>query len=307
MKSLRVFLLCALMILFCPNIFSQNSTPQKIENVVYGMVSGTALLMDVYVPVKSNHKAIIYIIGSAWGFPFPTDYDQPPLKDDIILDSNYIGKWEKSLVQNGFTVFVINHRFAPRFQYTDIIEDCRRAVRYVRYHAKDFQVDPNHIGAMGHSSGANLASMLGVSESNYISKDPVDSVSSRVQAVVTLAAPFNLADINRPGDSALANDYMLSAIAAYMGSLPELKRGEFILSGKYKDASPFALVTKDDAPTLIYYSDNDPVIPVRQEKDMYEKLLQNNIPAKISVSHNAMHEPIPDMEEVCKWFEKYLD
>lgn len=307
MKQLKGFLLLIAMVIIAFPSFSQSNSNKKIENVVYGMVSGTALLMDVYVPAKSNSKAIIYIIGSAWGFPYPTDYSQPALKDDIMLDSNYAGKWEKSLVQNGFTVFVINHRFAPRFQYADIIEDCRRAVRYVRYHAKDYQVDPNHIGAMGHSSGANLVSMLGVSESHYVSKDPADSMSSKVQAVVTLAAPFNLADINRPEDSMMANDYMLSAVAAYMGSLPELKRGTFTLSGKYINASPYALVTKDDAPTLIYYSDDDPVIPVRQAKDMYEKLLQNNVPAKIFVSHNAMHEPVPDMAEVCKWFEKYLN
>src|SRR5271154_3889592 len=134
--------------------FSQEVNSHKIENVVYGMVSGTALLMDVYVPLKPNRKAIILIPGSAWGFVYPQNYDHPPLKDDITLDSDYIGKWAKSLLQNGYTVFVINHRFTPKFQYQDIIEDCRRAVRFVRYHASEFKIDPVHIGAMGHSSGA---------------------------------------------------------------------------------------------------------------------------------------------------------
>jgi len=288
--------------------FCQDPNFKKNENVVYGMVSGTALLMDVYVPVKPNHKAIIYITGSAWGFAYSLNYDQTPLKDDVVLDSGYTGKWVKTLVQNGYTVFVINHRFSPRFQYMDIIGDCRRAVRFVRYHAKEFKIDPAHIGAMGHSSGANLASMLGVSDSdNTISKEPVDSVSSKVQAVVTLASPFNLADINRFEDTTIANNFVLSAIAAYMGGLPEMKRGDFILSGKYIDASPYAQVTKDDAPTLIYYSDNDPVITTRQATNMYEKLLQNNVQAKIFLSHNTEHNPVPDMKEVCKWFEKYLN
>ncbi|MEI9807984.1 MAG: alpha/beta hydrolase fold domain-containing protein [Bacteroidota bacterium] len=137
-----------------------------------------------------------------------------------------MGKWEKSLVQNGYTVFVINHRFSPKFQFREIIEDCRRAVRFVRYHANEFKIDPVHIGAMGHSSGANLASMLGVTDSNYFAgKSPVDSVSSKVQAVVTLAAPFNLADINGSEDTTIDNNFVQSAVTAYMGNLPEMKSG----------------------------------------------------------------------------------
>lgn len=289
------------------NSFSQDIKPKKIGNVVYGMVSGTALLMDVYVPSRSNHKAIILIPGSAWGFVYPGHYDQTPLKDDITLDSNYIGKCERVLIQNGYTVFVINHRFTPKFQYQDIIEDCRRAVRFVRYHAKEYAIDPARIGAMGLSSGANLASMLGVSDNKDLdTKSRVDSVSSKVQAVVTLAAPFDLADFGKVEDSLMVNNFILSVVAAYMGSLPELKRGDFVLSGKYAEASPIALVTPDDAPTLIYYSDNDPVIPVRQAKAMYEKLTQNKVAAKIVEKHKEEHSPVPDMTEVCKWFEKYL-
>lgn len=305
---MKVLILLIALIIGSFESISQKPISKKIENVVYGMVSGTALLMDVYVPVKSNNKAIILIPGSAWGFSYSTNYNQTPLKDEIKLDSNYLGKCQKSLVQNGYTVFVINHRFSPRFQFQDIIEDCRRAVRYIRYHSNEFKIDPTHIGAMGHSSGANLASILGVTDSNYLTnKSAIDIVSSKVQAVVTLAAPFNLADINKLEDTSLANNYLMSAIAAYMGNLPEMKFGDFVLSGKYIDASPYAFVTKDDAPTFIIYSDNDPVIAIRQAKEMYGKLIQNNVPAKIFMSHNTEHNPIPDMAEVFKWFEKYLN
>jgi len=310
MRLSRVLLLSLAISAISINTFAQQAGYKKIENVVYGMVSGTALLMDVYKPTKSNHKAIIYIIGSAWGFSYSKNYNQIPLKDDIILDSVYAGKWQNTLVQNGYTVFVINHRFAPQFQFGDIIEDCRRAVRFVRYNAAKYDIDAAHIGAMGHSSGGNLAAMLGVTDSTYFTnKSPIDSVGSKVQAVVTLAAPFNLADINKYEDTALANNYLLSAVTAYMGGLPEMKQGsftDFALSGKYAAASPYAWVTKDDAPTFICYSNNDPVIATRQAQEMYKKLIQNNVPAKITLSPNTSHFPIPNMEEVYKWFEKYL-
>ncbi|MBS1730180.1 MAG: alpha/beta hydrolase [Bacteroidetes bacterium] len=307
MKHLKIITLLITVVFIQVHSFSQVTYSKKMQNVVYGMVSGTALLMDIYMPITSNHKAILFIPGSAWGFPYSLDYDQTPLKEDVLLDSNYTGKWVHSLVQNGYTVCVINHRFSPRYHYNEIIEDCRRAVRYVRYNANELDIDPDHIGAMGHSSGANLASMLGVSDDNQsYTHSSVDSVSAKVQAVVTLAAPFNLADINRSGDTAIVNDYILSAISAYMGSLPEMKAGVFILSGKYKEASPFAQVTKDDAPTLIYNSDNDPLIPIRQANDMYHQLIENNVPTQMIISQHTGHNPIPDMRIVCKWFDKYL-
>lgn len=287
--------------------YGQQVSLKKKENIVYGMVSGGALLMDQYVPDKPNKKAIVYIPGSAWGYVYAQNYDHEPLKDDMVLDSTYTGRWVASLVENGYTVFVINHRFTPAFQYQSIIEDCRRAVRFVRYHAKKFLIDPDKIGAMGHSSGGNLSAMLGVSDTLYWeNKSPVDSVSSKVQAVVTLAAPFNLANFNRQQDTAMANNFVLSAIAAYMGGLPKIKSGDFVLSGKYADASPLAFVSSAAAPVLIYYSDNDPLIPARQAVEMYEKLKQQNVPVKLVAKHNEAHNPVPDMTEVNNWFKKYL-
>lgn len=287
---------------------SQEGKFKKVENIVYGMVSGTALLMDEYVPANSIRKAIVFIQGSAFGFVYPDNYDQPALKENILSDTAYIGRCILYLLQNGYTVFTINHRFTPKFQYRDIIDDCQRSVRYIRYHAKEFNIDPGHIGSMGLSSGGNLAAMLGVSDHrNAESKSPVDSVSSRVQAVVTLAAPFNLADFNKIEDSAMANNFILSVLGAYMGSLPKIKSGDFVLSGKFLDASPVAQVTSGAAPTLIYYSDNDPVIPTRHAKEMVEKLMQNNVAAKIVARHLEEHSPVPDMAEVCRWFGKYLE
>ena len=308
MKPIKFFAILFLFIGFNTRSIAQKDKVSKIENVVYGMVSGTSLLMDVYVPLRPNGKAIVFIPGSAWGFVYPRNYDQDQLKEDVTLDSNYIGKCVKSLAGNGFSVFVINHRFTPKFLYHDIIEDCQRAVKFIKYHSREYKIDSLHIGAMGLSSGANLASLLGVTDSKKLmSRSAVDRLSSKVNAVVTLAAPFNMADFNKPEDTAIDNKFMLKVIEAYMGKLPETKEGQFLLSGNYIDASPYALVTKDAAPTLIYYSEDDPVIPTRQAREMFMKLRQNNVAAKIVAKQGEGHSPIPDMKEVCNWFEKYLN
>ena len=49
------------------------------KNVVYGMYSGLALLLDVHHPKKPNGYGVIHITGSGWTAPLGMDATQ--LKD----------------------------------------------------------------------------------------------------------------------------------------------------------------------------------------------------------------------------------
>ena len=55
-------------------------TPLNVErNVIYGMYSGFALLMDVHRPVRANGYGILFVAGSGWQAPL--EYGATPLKD----------------------------------------------------------------------------------------------------------------------------------------------------------------------------------------------------------------------------------
>ena len=85
-------------------------TPLNVErNVIYGMYSGFALLMDVHRPVRANGYGIVFVAGSGWQAPL--DYGATPLKE------TQIPLWGPALVAAGYTVFAVNHRAAPRFHY----------------------------------------------------------------------------------------------------------------------------------------------------------------------------------------------
>ena len=301
---------CVLLFIFLLQsliLFAQVNKITKQENVIYGMVSGAALLMDIYQPSPSNHMGILVIPGSAYGYVYEDFYGQQELKTDYLQDSNYLGKWAQALAQDGYTVFVINHRFAPAFHAPEIIADCRRAVRFIRFNAGKYAIDSKKIGAFGHSSGASLSAFLGVSDTIIQNtEDPVERVSSKVQAVVTLAAPFDLSDFNKKADTAIDNSFDLKMMESFMGELPPLNEDTFFLSGKYAAASPLAQVSKNAAPMLIYYSDNDPLIPQRQAQNMYRKLRENGVPSKIIMTTQTGHTPLPDMNEVDTWFREYL-
>ena len=58
-------------------------TPVNVErNVIYGMYSGFALLMDVHRPVRANGYGIVFVAGSGWQAPL--EYGATPLKDTQI-------------------------------------------------------------------------------------------------------------------------------------------------------------------------------------------------------------------------------
>jgi hypothetical protein len=120
-------------------------------NVIYGMYSGLALVLDVHTPPSPNGYGVIFISGSGWQAPI--GYDATPLKQ------NQIPIWGPALLKAGYTVFALNQRAVPRFHYPGAVDDVQRAIRFVRHHAKDYGIDPARIGGMGGSSGGHLIAL----------------------------------------------------------------------------------------------------------------------------------------------------
>src|SRR5262249_40389037 len=124
------------------------------RNVVYGMYSGTALLLDVHYPAKPNGFGIIFIPRSRWADPL--GYAAPPLQE-----SEQVAMYVPSLTEAGYTVFAVTHRATPTFRYPAQVEDAERAVRFIRANAAKYGIDPARLGGAGGSSGAHLVSLLG--------------------------------------------------------------------------------------------------------------------------------------------------
>lgn len=151
------------------------------SNVVYGMYSGLALLMDVHYPASPNGRGVVYVAGSA--FSAPLGFDAPPIKhNESALD------YAKALTGAGYTVFSVNHRAAPRFQYPAAVEDVQRAVRFIKANASVYRIDANQIGAVGGSSGGHLVSMLGTldGKGDPDDVDAINRLSAKVQAVAAI-------------------------------------------------------------------------------------------------------------------------
>jgi acetyl esterase/lipase len=300
MKLRLAFVIGLLMVLPRPLI-----AEARVElNVVYGMYSGLALLMDVYHAAEPNGIGIVYIRGSGWHTPL--SYDAEPLNNELLRNHPQA----RALQEAGYTVFAINHRAAPRFRYPAAVEDAQRAVRFVRHHAERYEIDPDRIGAMGTSSGGYLVNMLGVLDGVYEGTDatPINNESSRVQAVAAFAAPADFVAFvtGESGDKGAVTSF----VGAYLMQWVEAERIG-IERGIYAEASPVSYVSADDPPFLLIHGDADEVVPFDQS-ERFERLLAGaRVPVELVRIPGGEHgRDDPNITErdrlMVAWFDKYL-
>ena len=286
--------------------------PPVEKNVVYGMYSGTALLMDVYKPSKSNHRAVIAIMGSAWYAP--QRYDAPPLKEmpEVVA-------FAQNLVSKGYTVFAINHRASPRFRYPAALEDAQRAVRFVRHHSKRFDIDPERIGAWGTSSGGHLAALLGTLDGSgdAADADPVNQASAKVQAVMAVMPATDLPSLRTPLAQSMTEMLMGFAYLPPAMAPPGLVRDDDPEVRAFREASPTSHVTADDAPFLLIHGDADEICPIQQSEVLEQKLKSAGVTVRLVRVAGGQHGPnfllkpgdprMPDdLGEAVQWFDGHL-
>lgn len=268
-------------------------------NVVYGMASGAALLMDVYHPDLARGLGIIVVPGSGWYRP--EIYAAPQLKD--LSGYDYMRAYVHALNEAGFTVFVINHRSHPGFRYPVPVEDTRRAVRFVRAQAERFGIDPERIGIMGHSSGGNLAAMAGVlDDTPGTSRGPVDQTSAAVQAVAALAAPFDLT--HQEGGTI----YGAQTIVSYIGE-PFYGEDQWYETAPppHAEASPVTHVDGNDPPFLIAWSANDPIVPPAQARQMIAAMEEAGARFEAVETEGEGHQPALPPSRVVEFFATTLE
>jgi acetyl esterase len=71
----------------------------------------------------------------------------------------------QAFAREGYLVFNINYRLAPRHPYPAAIEDACAALAFVVEHAKEYGGDPSRLVLAGESAGGNLVTALAVAAS----------------------------------------------------------------------------------------------------------------------------------------------
>ncbi|MFT5501027.1 MAG: acetyl esterase/lipase [Woeseiaceae bacterium] len=285
-------------VLFSFLVASLSQADTRIESdVVYGVMSGLSLAMDIYHPSDPLRRGIVLIPGSGWDGR-ERGYTSYQLKNG----DAYINGLRDSLVGAGFTLFVLNTRMAPEHRFPAPVDDVRRAVRFIRHNAKTFNIEPMPIGAVGHSSGGHLAAMAGVLDDDpnlQESKYPEEHESSRVQAVVTIASPHDLT----------VNTALLWAFTVqFLGERAPMDETYTVYKreGIYAEASTVTHVTPDDAAFMLIHGDGDPNVTPKQLPIMAEVVRAAGLELEVVEIASDSHAPPLDHGRIATWLTDQL-
>ncbi|MEO7209502.1 MAG: alpha/beta hydrolase [Chitinophagaceae bacterium] len=294
-------------LLFSSVVFSQDTTSYSQREIIYGRRDGMALTMTILTPKKSNGKAIVSLNSGGWvsSLNWQNDYMQRSLP----------------FVYSGYTVFLTMHSSGPRYAIPDAFEDVQRAIQYVRFNASVYHIDKDYIGITGTSSGGHLALLAATANdiATTNSKDPVERVSSRVQAVAVFSPPTDFLNFGQTGFNPAMQKQLLQQmdlLGAFKftkwdstTNLYQVIENENELLQMDSLMSPAEMVTSDDAPTFIMHGDKDNVVPLQQSQLMEQKLKAADVPVILTVKPGAGHgwkNMNDDEKEFIKWFDKYL-
>jgi acetyl esterase/lipase len=229
---------------------------QTLTDVTYCTTDSVPLKMDVYFPDAGGPwPALVYVHGGAW----------------LRGDKSEAALFASGMTAQGYLVVSINYRLYPAARYPAMIQDVKCAVRALRAHASEYNLDPNRIAAIGASAGGHLAALLGTSDQSAgLDVGEYLDQSSRVQAVVAMAP---VTDLTRKFPNADI----------------ELMRQVGFGEDNIVEASPITHVTEDDPPFLLIHGARDEVVPVEQSQLMYDRLLQAKVPAQLVIVKNGRH------------------
>ena len=275
-------------------IFPQQAPYTRTWDLIYGRKDGMALTMDLFQPENPNGIGVLVMVSGGW------------ISSHDLISANWLERIQH-LINHHETVFAVVHGSAVRYRIDDIKKDIDRAVRFVRFNAKKWGVDPDRLAIVGESSGGHLSLLQGATGSNGDpqAKDSVEQMSSKLQAVACFFPPSDLLDLTPLGGHPLPEIGDKHFIRVFSANVDDMETIKKIAT----DYSPIRLVTAEMPPTFIITGNSDKLVPYRQSVLFMKRLEVLGVPHKLDIRPGFGHgwPEIPaDYELIVDWFEKNL-
>jgi len=231
-----------------------------------------AQTLDLFLPTAPQNKdkpihVVVWIHGGGWSMGDKTMGPFFPL------------------LSNGFAVASINYRLTREATFPAQIYDCKAAIRWLRAHGSEYNLDTSKIGVWGGSAGGHLVALLGTSCGVAALEGDLGNAkySSDVQAVCDWYGPSDLTTI-------LAQARQINEDNPHPPAHGPVTR---LLGGrdpeKAKAASPITYVTAKAPPFLIMHGDKDKVVPLAQSQELEEALKKAGVDVTLEVIAGGGH------------------
>lgn len=263
-------------------------------NIVYASPDGETLALQLLKPQwRSDGKGfplVVFIQGSGWTKP-----DQFWQLPQLSL-----------LARRGFVIASVTHRSGWNAPAPAFLKDVKTALRFLRAHASEYDIDKSRVCVWGTSSGGNTALLAGLTgDDPAYETEEWAGESTAVQAVVDCFGPTD--------------------VVARFEQQPEQRRYShenlfFALGGKdpatcrdvLKQISPLYLVKPGETlpPFLLLHGDADDAVAYEQSEAMYQRLTDCGYAADLVRVTNAPHEgtfwSMPLLDIIFAFIEQHL-
>jgi acetyl esterase/lipase len=237
--------------------------------------------LDLYIPVLPGRRTLpllIWTSGSAW------------LSDNGRAGAAPIAD---VFTPYGYAVAGVSVRSSSQDRFPGQLHDIRAAIRWLREHAADYNLDPDRFAIMGNSSGGWVSAITATtSDVTQLPGEPdVRGTSSAVQAAVPFFPPTDFLRmdswyVDHPEVPAfIRHDAPLTPLAppwTFPNASPEsllvrCTSGSFLLGiqscpAETKAADPITYIEGEEVPMLVLHGESDPLVPNGQSVLLYEAL-----------------------------------
>lgn len=189
----------------------------------------------------------------------------------IVHEGAQIAAWFNSI---GITAFVLKYRLPDNSIMVDKsigpLQDAQEAVRLVRRHAKEWNINPSKIGIMGFSAGGHLASTLSTHFDEKV-YEPNDATSARPDFSILIYPVISM-------DSAIT----------HMGSRINLL-GEKPSKEQVVRFSNELQVTAQTPPAFLIHSLDDNVVPIQNSINYALAMKKFKVPCELHIYESGGH------------------
>ncbi|MBN2413610.1 alpha/beta hydrolase [candidate division KSB1 bacterium] len=216
--------------------------------------------LTIYLPEKENNTGAAVVIfpgGGYWNLAMDHEGHQ-------------IAGWLNSF---GVTGIIVKYRRGTGSEHPVPLTDAQRAIRTVRFRAKNWGIQPDKIGVMGFSAGGHLASTTGThfDPGQTETNDPVDSMSCRPDFMI-LVYPVITMDDEFTHSGSKRN---------LLGENPDPQLVTLMSNEKQ--------ITSDTPPTFLILSNSDSAVPAENSVLFYISLRKAGVPAEMHIFENGKH------------------
>ncbi len=227
--------------------------------------------VDLYLPKKRANEmplpVVVYIHGGGWSGGSRAGGG---LVQAYAASGNYAG-------------VSVGYRLSSEVKWPEQIYDCKAAIRWIRGHAKEYNLDPDHIGVTGSSAGGHLVCLLGLTEGVKELEGNIGeftNLSSRVTCVANYCGPTDMTSPLMQGDAALTDD---PAVAGLLGGSLKAKAAEA------KAASPLTYIHTGSPPFLTAHGTKDMRVNFTNATRLHEALTKAGSPSILLAMTDAGH------------------